>query len=91
MDQRIESFLVRCVFGYHTANIAKLLERDLRMCNDAISAEGVAISCAGQRIHQCGSVAGLARLLNCALGVIARSRRITTSDCTTRSRRHRAR
>ena len=60
---------------------------DLRICSGVISAEDVVKTCVGQRIHQCGGVADFARILDCALGVIARSRGITKYPQTPRTRR----
>ena len=72
-------------FPFFVCQSDKLVK--LRMCSGVISAEGVVSCCAGQRIHQCGRVAGFARILDCALGVIARSRRITKFPHTRRTKR----
>ena len=57
------------------------------MCSGVISAADVANSCVTQRIHQCGSLADFARILDCALGVVARSRGITKLPHTRRTKR----
>ena len=44
-------------------------------------------TCGKQRIHQCGGLAGFARILDCALAVIARSRGITKLPHTRRTKR----
>ena len=47
------------------------------MCSGVISAADVINNCGKQRIHQCGGLAGFSRILDCTLGVVARSRGIT--------------
>src|SRR5262249_50159155 len=58
-----------------------------RLCFSIMPVPRVLPRCPPQRIHQCGGLADLARLVDCALAFFARSRGITEVPQTSRTNR----